>query len=259
MTGIPDPDRTVRIVVDGHPLRVSCRPGSLDRVPLLLLMGIAGRLELWDPLRAELARRDGPPTTAFDVPGVGGSPTPRFPLRLAGVADLTVALLDRLDVARADVLGMSWGGLLAQELAVAAPTRVRRLVLANTNLGTGSIPPCPRPWRRHPRNLERPATGSPPWPRSALWSRGTLYQYLGLTGWTSWTRLHRLRHPTLVIASNSDRLVPSSNARLLSTLIRNARFLPVDGASHLLLVREPHRVAAAICSHLSSSGVELSQ
>ena len=77
----------------------------------------------------------------FDAPGAGGSPTPRRPLRMPDLARLAVSLLDELGVGRADVLGYSWGGVVAQQLARDAPERVRRLVLVSTTPGLGGTPP----------------------------------------------------------------------------------------------------------------------
>lgn len=82
------------------------------RLPLLLCNGISAKLEALDPfVRAMPADRD---IIRFDVPGVGGSPTPARPYRFSGLASLVAAMVRELGYERIDVLGISWGGALAQ-------------------------------------------------------------------------------------------------------------------------------------------------
>ena len=102
--------------------------------PLALLMGIGANLDMWQPLVPSLGTRE---LVAFDAPGTGGSSAARWPMSMAQHAALAGKVLDRLGFDRCDVLGVSWGGLLAQKLAIAQPARVRRLVLAATLPGVG--------------------------------------------------------------------------------------------------------------------------
>src|SRR5688572_2880400 len=107
-------DRAVPTLVgvDGIQVRVSVRPGP--GTPLLLCNGIGGAIELMEPLRTALG---GHPNIAFDAPGVAGSGVPAYPPTMAGLARTVVRVLDELGVDRVDVLGVSWGGALAQQLA----------------------------------------------------------------------------------------------------------------------------------------------
>ena len=135
--------------VGGRRLRVSIEGRSRQGVaPLLLINGVGAPLELFEPLREALGDRL---TVAFDVPGVGGSPTPLLPPTMRGlartVADLVVEvsreLAAEVGTDRMDVLGLSWGGALAQELAHSHPRLVRRLVLAATMPGVVCVPGHP--------------------------------------------------------------------------------------------------------------------
>ena len=81
---------------------------------------------------------------AFDNRGCGASTVTPGPYTTAGMAADALALLDALGVARADVFGMSLGGMIAQELAIAAPERVGRLVLGCTHAGAAHAPRMPR-------------------------------------------------------------------------------------------------------------------
>src|SRR4051794_12241376 len=123
--------------IDGHSVRYGHRLGDPERVPLLILNGLGANIELARPFIEALS---GPSIVIFDVPGVGGSPTPTWPYRPSSVARLAAALLDHLGYARADVLGVSWGGLVAQQFAFQHPSRCRRLVLAATTTGALMVP-----------------------------------------------------------------------------------------------------------------------
>src|SRR5262249_18739703 len=116
--------------VEGQVLRVGIRRGDKPRPPLLLFNGIGANIELVEPFLDAL---DGPEAIIFDVPGVGGSPSPRLPYRPSTLARLSARLLDQLGHAQVDVLGLSWGGALAQQFAFQQGKRCPRLVLAATS------------------------------------------------------------------------------------------------------------------------------
>src|SRR4029077_2253264 len=132
--------------VDGHLLRVSIQG---EGRPLLLVMGLGGNIEMWDPIEQELNAR-GFQTIAYDASGTGDSPARLVPLRMAGLARQAAHLLATLGFPTAGVLGVSFGGAVAQELAHAHPERVRRLVLASTTCGLG-VPGHPVASRSSPR------------------------------------------------------------------------------------------------------------
>ena len=125
--------------VDGHLLRVSMRG---EGRPLLLVMGLGGNIEMWRPLEDALVQH-GIQTIAYDAPGTGESPPRLVPLRVPGLARQAAHLLDVLGIPEADVLGVSFGGAVAQQLALDNPHRVRRLVLASTSVGLGGVPGHP--------------------------------------------------------------------------------------------------------------------
>jgi poly(3-hydroxyalkanoate) depolymerase len=211
-------------------------------------------IEMWRPLRARFGGR---PTIAFDAPGTGRSDTPRKPLRMRGLAQIVNELLETLGHERVDVLGYSFGGAVAQQLAHDAPHRVRRLILAATTAGFVSLPGSPlalvhmlSPRRyyserniraalsaiaggrasRDPQFVEQHVAdrlASPP----PFW--GYQLQLYSMTGWTSAHWLRSLRAPTLVMAGNDDPLVPLANAKFLASRIPMARLHVVDGAGHL--------------------------
>src|SRR2546422_761332 len=123
--------------VEGQMLRVGIRRGEKTRPPLLLFNGIGANIELLEPFLEAL---DGSEAIIFDVPGVGGSPSPWLPYRPSGLARLGAQLLEQLGHAQVDVLGLSWGGALAQQFAFQQGKRCRRLVLAATSPGHLMVP-----------------------------------------------------------------------------------------------------------------------
>ncbi|HYZ52059.1 MAG TPA: alpha/beta fold hydrolase [Streptosporangiaceae bacterium] len=262
----PEPDsrdeiRTVRAL--GHDLRVSIRPGT-DPVapPLLMLMGIGGNIEMWEPLRSTLTERVGMTTVAFDVPGTGESPPPLFPLPLPGLALLTSRLLRILELDRVDVLGLSWGGLLAQQLALTASRQVHRLVLASTSVGLGSIPggwsalralATPARYQSMGQlndaldvfggNADDYASDAMRIHNQARLARppsicGYYGQIASLAGWTSLPWLPLIRQPALVLCGSADQAVPAINSRVLATLLPHAELEILRGGGHLVLFEQ---------------------
>src|SRR5690349_6555390 len=125
--------QTRTITVRGQRLRVAIRKGGGTRTPLLLLNGFGVNLEVLQPFVDALD--PAMEVIRFDVPGTGGSPAPRFPYRLSGHAWLVSKMLNQLGYQQVDVLGVSWGGALAQQFAFQYSRRCRRLILVSTATG----------------------------------------------------------------------------------------------------------------------------
>lgn len=242
-------------MVDGLPLHVTIERAGAGR-PLLLVNGIGATGELFGPLREHLRDRE---TIAFDAPGVGDSRTPCLPKSMRSLAGLVSRLVDRLGHTEIDVLGLSWGGALAQELAWRFPKLVRRVVLVATMHGVTSIPGRPvamsillSPLRYYsPRYLERVApvlyggaiARNPKLLRehAALRSDrpptllGYTYQLMAVSSWTSAPYLPLLTQPTLILAGDDDPIVPPINARVMARLIPRSELHVLQGAGHLFL------------------------
>jgi poly(3-hydroxyalkanoate) depolymerase len=257
--------------VDGVRLRTSVRGSG---PPLLLITGLGASLDLAAPFERELTAR-GVQVVAFDAPGIGESTSYSRPRRMRGVARTIEAMLDALGYTEVDVLGVSLGGIVAQQLAHQAPRRVRRLVLAATGPGLGGLPGSPRvlltlatPRRYYQPDYYRRVAGriyggqarrdpdallhgSP----ARFVERPTLRGYLGqmyaITGWTSLPWLHRLRQPTLVLAGDDDPIVPLLNGRILAHRIPGARLHIVPGGGHLFLLERPGEMSVLVTRFLS--------
>ena len=132
----PWPNQRIRFVdVDGIRIRVAVRG---EGRPLLLIMGIGGNIEMWEPFERALGG-SGIQTITFDAPGVGASTNWWRPRRMDALARTVDRLIGALGYEAVDVLGVSFGGALAQQLVRQSPDRVRRLVLAATAPGMPGI------------------------------------------------------------------------------------------------------------------------
>jgi poly(3-hydroxyalkanoate) depolymerase len=256
--------------IEGQTLRVGVRCGNEAGPPLLVFNGIGASIELVEPFLDAL---EGPEAIIFDVPGVGGSPAPWVPYRPASLARLSAQLLDRLGHEQVDVLGVSWGGALAQQFAFQQGKRCRRLVLAATSPGHLMVPgklevllklATPRRYK-DPHYMQRIAgdiyggalRASPELVRRHLrhirWSSdyGYYLQLLAGFGWTSLPWLRLLAQPTLVVAGTDDPVVPLANGHILASLIPHARLVTIDDG-HLFLITSADRCAAMISEFLSA-------
>nr|WP_288467279.1 poly(3-hydroxyalkanoate) depolymerase [uncultured Pseudomonas sp.] len=258
------------IVLDQQTIRTAVRPGSPDKVPLLIFNGIGANLELVMPFVNALDKDQ--EIIAFDVPGVGGSSTPSIPYRFPGLAKLAARMLDYLDYGRVNAIGVSWGGALAQQFARDYPERCKKLVLAATSAGTVMIPGKPKVlWRMaSPRRYLQPSYGvhiaadiyggafrrDPKLAlshASKVRSGGKLGYYWQLfagMGWTSIHWLHKIRQPTLVLAGDDDPIIPLLNMRLLAWRIPNSELHVIDDG-HLFLVTRAEVVAPIIMKFLA--------
>lgn len=202
---------TTWLSIDGLSVRAAMRKGSEDGEPLLLLNGIGGSLEMLLPFVDAYPQTD---VILFDVPGAGQSAAPKLPWRLPDYARVAARVLDEFDVKRANVMGISWGGTLAQQFAKDFPGRCRRLVLAATSPGHIMVPGSPRvlwhmsnPCRYYDKQFMKEIAGTiyggklrtnrlsagkfadltrPPS------KRGYYYQILAVAGWSSLPWLHKL-------------------------------------------------------------------
>jgi poly(3-hydroxyalkanoate) depolymerase len=249
-------------------IRVNVRHG--DGVPLVMCNGIGASLEVLDPLVEQLTRT----VVRFDVPGTGGSPTSPLPYGFPYMAWLLGRVLSKLDIGVVDVLGLSWGGGLAQQFAVQNPRRCRRLVLVATATGALMVPAHPRVlWKMaSPRRFSDPeyaakiagelyggtvrAHGQDV---AQLLGRqlhagsklGYLHQLLAGSVWTSLLGLPAVRQQTLIVAGRDDPIIPVANARIMHTLLPHSR-LHLHSGGHIDVVHNAAELAPVIEKFLTA-------
>ncbi len=243
--------------------------------PLLLIQGLAYDRFGWGAGRELLTERFR--VLSFDNRGVGESDVPTGPYTTAELAADAAAVLDAAGVERAHVLGASLGGMIAQELALAFPQRIDRLVLACTTPGGSAAFPLPAvsvekfalfptlPLEEGLRMMvENSLSDASVRDRPELVEE--IYAYrLGhrptLAGWQfqaaaaflfdAFDRLDQLGAPTLLLHGTADDVVDVRNADLLLERIPDARLEHFEGGGHLLMWEEPERFARVVGDFLA--------
>jgi 3-oxoadipate enol-lactonase len=228
--------------------------------PVLLVQGLGYARWGWEPV---VGRLEGEfRVVSFDNRGIGESDVPPGPYTAAELAADAVAVLDAAGVARAHVVGASLGGMVAQELALAHPERVDRLVLVCTTPGGAGAFPMPEPTLRL---LAEAASLAPEdalrrFVENAMVARGWLVDELYArrlasppdpVGWQAqaaagvmfdaFDRIGAIGAPTLVVHGTDDNVVDPRNAELLAARIPGARLELVSGTGHLLFWEQPDR------------------
>jgi len=249
--------------------------------PLLMIMGFAGMAAAWgEPFLSLL--RQAFTTIRFSNRGTGLSELPPGPpLSMRLMASDAEGLLDHLGIPKAHVLGISMGGMIAQELALASPQRVRGLVLGCTNCGPLHSVPAQADVLNKMGQLatliQRPAieqvqefwklavtphfieTGAEF--LAAIASEGLkappslaalAQQFAAIQSFDSYERLPDISAPTLIIHGDQDLLVPVPNASILQQRIPDSRVHIVEGVGHMFFWEKPEESASAIVAFLAS-------
>ena len=242
--------------------------------PLLLLAGLASDSLSWLTVGEPLAARFR--TIAPDNRGVGRTRPQEGPASVDAMAEDCAALLDHLGVARADVIGHSMGGFVAQRLALRHPARVRRLVLAGTDAAPGAAnvarfadladrrdagEPLPAWFRRlfdtiftqrfrsDPTNIDAALRWALdyPFPQSALAFRRQCEAVAAFDGRAD---LARIAAPALVVAGREDVVFPEEACRSLAAGLAGAKFVMIDGAAHAIHTEQPKAFVDAVAAFL---------
>jgi poly(3-hydroxyalkanoate) depolymerase len=255
--------------VDGRTLRVAVWRCSKPRgkLPILFFNGIGANIEAVAPLPEMLDDRD---FITFDMPGVGGSPDPVVPYNSVLMARIAALLLDRFEMPLVDVMGVSWGGAMAQQFALQNGARVNKLILAATSAGMLMVPGNPAalikmadPRRyidpnfmdKHFKTLYGGSTKS----KGSHISRitppsktGYFYQLIAMLGWTSAPFLPFMRKETLILMGGDDQIVPIANGKFLKLLIPNSTLVEIKDGGHLFMLSHTEAMMAAITDFLNT-------
>ncbi len=242
--------------VGGRTLRVAQWRMNMksEHPPILFFNGIGANIEAVAPLAEAFEDRA---FIMFDMPGIGGSPAPVIPYNVVTMAWTSAQLLNRLDIDTVDVMGISWGGGMAQHFAIQHPGRTRRLVLIATSAGMLMMPGNPKALTKmaNPRRyvdrefmmknfetLYGEGLGKGPGKKSHMsrltppTPRGYMYQLLAMLGWTSAPALPFMKKETLILMGDNDQIVPLANGKFLNSLIPNSELVIIEGGGHLFLL-----------------------
>jgi pimeloyl-ACP methyl ester carboxylesterase len=240
--------------------------------PLLLIAGIPAIADDWDALAEPLGttRR----VIAYDNRGSGRSTVTGGPYTTHQLAADAAGLLDALDVDQADVFGMSMGGMIAQELAIGWPERVRRLVLGCTHAGFEHAVRPPREsgrafamqnddWSERMRALAPHAFARGVDPallqgfiakksRDVQDPAGYRAQVDAVLAHDAAERLAMISCPTLILTGDDDRVIPGENSRLLHTRIAGSQLHVIADAGHLFFIERPAEAEALLHEFLDA-------
>lgn len=230
--------------------------------PVLLLEGIGGSIPGWRATLEGLAARHR--TIAFDLPGNGRSDGPEEALTMSRLAADALAVLDLVGAGAAHLYGQSLGGMVALEIALTEPGRVRSLVLGATHGGHERAhhrlawkAPKSKPFvtlygpdfvREHPDRVAEDLRAAQRQPQAAGMQRR---QWEAVSAWDAWDRLPEIRVPVLVLHGSHDRLVPVENGRRLAGLIPGARLHVLEGAGHVYHWERPGESVEAVLAFLA--------
>jgi 3-oxoadipate enol-lactonase len=246
--------------------------------PLLLIMGLSGTALHWGEPFLERLRRDFE-VIVYDHHGVGASSRLEGPITIVEMAEDAAGLLDALGIDSAHVLGISMGGMIAQELALAHPELVRTLVLGCTYSG-GAGSPLTTPevaetlaaargsgdrerametvWRVNVSgafvdNQDAHAEYLEIGRRRAVALPVIIAQLKAISGHDTSARLHELAMPTLVIHGTEDQIILFENGPLVASYIPGSRLEIFEGLGHLFFWERPDRSAELIREHATVS------
>jgi 3-oxoadipate enol-lactonase len=242
--------------------------------PLLLIMGLGATLEWWQRLIPVLSPHYR--TIVYDNRGVGRSDVPPGPYAISGMADDAVAVLDAAGIDTAHVFGASMGGMIAQELALNHPSRVRSLILGCTACGGTQAVPAAREvaaalsarktmTREEAMWVMAPYIFDAGTPRervtediavrlqAKVTNDGYFAQLGAVRGWRgTYDRLPAITMPTLVIHGETDQLVPPENGRIIAAAITGARLEMIPRASHIFFTDQFEATSSALLSFLDN-------
>ncbi|HMJ36914.1 MAG TPA: alpha/beta fold hydrolase [Baekduia sp.] len=241
--------------------------------PLLLIQGMSGTHLSWgDPF---LERLDGFDVVSYDHRGIGRSARIDDPFSIVDLAEDAAGLLDAVGWESAHVLGISMGGMVAQELALRHPQRIRTLTLGCTYCGGPGSALAPQ------ATIERLSAGMMSGDKelairtafevnvsAAFAARDGAYdtframagalpapvpvimlQMQAVAGHDTSARLPSLAAPTLVIHGDEDQMLPVDNGRLIASLVPGARLAILEGVAHMFWWEQSQRSAELLCAH----------
>ena len=227
--------------------------------PLILIMGFAGVRNAW--VFQTRAFKKHFRVITFDNRGVGKTDKPDGPYTIKMMADDTIGLMDHLAIDKAHILGISMGGMIAQEIAINYPDRVKKLVLGCTSASSETAPEVIRvvetislggvnAWKGLAmlcqsainNRLLRVAQLQMFWMHTLSGgTKGLAGQAEAVRHHNTLDRLHMIGIPTLVIAGTLDRIIPPNSSDVIADLIPDARLVKIEDGSHVFFVDQRDR------------------
>jgi len=246
--------------------------------PLIMIMGLGANVDWWDPrMILELSKKF--KVIMFDNRGAGRIDVSNRSYTVKLFADDTAGFMNALGISRAHVLGISMGGMIAQELALNYPEKVEKLILCSTNCGgSKSIPPSGEVLRMlvadrsllSPEEIARMVTpllftkdfvkrnqdfielSIQQIMKAPISNEAYMRQLKAIMEFDTYDRLHQIEVPTLILHGRQDVLVPFENASILAEAIPNVKVVYLDKSAHGL-VEEMDKMISILLDFLAES------
>lgn len=243
--------------------------------PLVMIRGVGSNVDHWYDQVPALSEKF--QLLVFDNRGIARSSDPGGPFSIRDMAADTIALMEVVGIKNAHILGYSMGGMIAQEMALNHPQKVKRLILVATDCGI-SLRIKARPeatklfsemirlgtneaklaaarclfakqtFENNPEVIQRYAEVSLQFAAS---QKMLAKQWAAVTQHDACDRLQRISSPTLAITGSEDVLIPPQNATVLAEQIPAAQMISIDGGGHLFLIEKPRQFNAAVIGFLN--------
>jgi pimeloyl-ACP methyl ester carboxylesterase len=247
--------------------------------PLLLITGLGWSSSAWHRSRPILSQRYR--TIDVDNRGAGQSEAPPGPYSIVQMAADAVAVLNAARVNTAHVFGFAMGGMIAQELALQYPKKVRSLILGATSAGgQDAVRPDPEVLKvltSRDSDRDQFAAALNPF----IYDRATSLQRIqqdgdmrrkwfpsaepyfaqlhAVTDWEALSRIVQIKVPTLVLHGENDRMFPVENAKLIAARIPGAKLVVLPHAGHVFTTDQPDAAHAAILEFLGAQATRQSE
>lgn len=238
--------------------------GQPSAPPLVLIGGWASYRWIW--FRQVPTFKEKYRVVVFDNRGTGRSSKPDYPYTMEMMAADTIGLMDTLNIGKANILGISMGGLIAQQIAISHPDRVRSLILSSTHFGGPNyIPmddrtmallvalPTETITKEQAREMRYRATFSPQFIKANRpilekideWAEklptplfAQVHQSSATAEFNSEAELSKITAPTLILHGDHDFAVPTKNGELLAERIPNSKLKIIKDAAHFVIIEK---------------------
>jgi len=243
--------------------------------PLVLIRGFSSNADHWYAQVPDLSRHYR--VVVFDNRGIARSSDPGGPFSIQDMAEDTIGLMDALHIGQAHVLGLSMGGMIAQEMAIAHPQRVKGLILAVTHCGgVHQVKPAAEVMEAFQRLLEEGSEEARVQAFAYFFAPETMkncpqvvQEYVAVSmknrvgleilrrQWDAvqrhdaYDRLHRIEANTLVLTGALDELIPPENSKILAERIPRAELRVIPGGGHQVLIERPPACNRAMIDFLA--------
>ena len=238
--------------------------------PLVMIRGLGSNVDHWYEQAPVLSKKY--QLLVFDNRGIARSSDPGDAFSTRDMAADTAALMEAAGIKRAHVLGYSMGGMVAQEMALNHPEKVRGLILVATDCGiTQRIKARPEVSRLFSQMVSLGTTEAKLAAAACLYAQKTFEsktdvierynevsmrfpasqdimarQWAAVTRHDACSRLQKISSPTLTLTGSEDVLIPPENAKMMAEMIPDARMKAIDGGGHLFLIEQPQQFNQAV-------------